>query len=44
MVKKAGFSNTGITEMGFCLFDGGDDGEHNRIGFVQIPDIYPAVD
>ncbi len=34
----------GASGIEFVLFDGGDDSEHNCVGFVEMPKIFAVQD
>ena len=37
-------SNGDAREMDFCSLDGGENGEHNGVGFVEISQIFAMKD
>ncbi len=44
IVKSANFGGNGIGKVGLGSIDGGEDGEHNSVGFVAISKIFVTQD
>ena len=44
MMKEDGFHNHHVINMAYCLFDSGEDGEHNSISLLQISNIFATQD
>ena len=40
IAKKANSANNDPRKVKFSTLDGGEDGEHNVAGFVEIPEIF----